>query len=101
MEKNFHIYQRGKQPRDVSREGQSSLPCATEMPRQKFGLRVMTTLKNNNNNQQILFGFTMHKRKANKPTLHSRKNNDLLKFAGKWMDLESIILREVLSFLMD
>ena len=27
--------------------------------------------------------------------LHSRKNNDILKFAGKWMDLENIILSEV------
>ena len=24
--------------------------------------------------------------------LHSRKNNDILKFVGKWMDLENIIL---------
>ena len=27
--------------------------------------------------------------------LHSRKNNDILKFAGKWIDLENIILSEV------
>ena len=27
--------------------------------------------------------------------LHSRKNNDILKFAGKWMDLENIILSEI------
>ena len=27
--------------------------------------------------------------------LHSGKNNDILKFAGKWMDLENIILNEV------
>ena len=27
--------------------------------------------------------------------LHSRKNNDILKFAGKWMELENIILSEV------
>ena len=27
--------------------------------------------------------------------LHSRKNNNILKFAGKWMDLENIILSEV------
>ena len=26
--------------------------------------------------------------------LHSRKNNDILKFAGKWMELENIILSE-------
>ena len=27
--------------------------------------------------------------------LHSRKKNDILKFAGKWMKLENIILSEV------
>ena len=27
--------------------------------------------------------------------LHSRKNNDSLKLAGKWMELENIILSEV------
>ena len=28
--------------------------------------------------------------------LHSRKkNNDILKFVGKWMDLENIVLSEV------
>ncbi len=27
--------------------------------------------------------------------LHSRKNNDILKFAGKFMDLENIILSEM------
>ncbi len=27
--------------------------------------------------------------------LNRRKNNDILKFAGKWMDLENIILSEV------
>ena len=27
--------------------------------------------------------------------LHSRKNNDILKFAGNWMDLENFILSEV------
>ena len=27
--------------------------------------------------------------------LHSRKNNDILKFAGKWMELENIVLGEV------
>ena len=27
--------------------------------------------------------------------LHSRKNNDSLNFAGKWMELENIILSEV------
>ena len=27
--------------------------------------------------------------------LHSRKNNDILKFAGKWMELENNILSEV------
>ena len=27
--------------------------------------------------------------------LHSRKNNNILKFAGKWMELENIILSEV------
>ena len=27
--------------------------------------------------------------------LYSRKNNDILNFAGKWMELENIILREV------
>ena len=27
--------------------------------------------------------------------LHSEKNNDILKVAGKWMDLENIILSEV------
>ena len=27
--------------------------------------------------------------------LHSRKNNVILKFAGKWMELENIILSEV------
>ena len=27
--------------------------------------------------------------------LHSGKKNDILKFAGKWMDLEKIILSEV------
>ena len=27
--------------------------------------------------------------------LHSRKKNDILKFPGKWMELENIILSEV------
>ena len=27
--------------------------------------------------------------------LHSRKKNDILKFAGKWTDLENITLSEV------
>ena len=27
--------------------------------------------------------------------LHSRKNNNILKFAGKWMELENIILSKV------
>ena len=27
--------------------------------------------------------------------LHNRKNNDILNFAGKWMELENIILTEV------
>ena len=27
--------------------------------------------------------------------LHSSKNNDILKFAGKWMDLENTILGDV------
>ena len=27
--------------------------------------------------------------------LHSRKNNEILKFAGKWMELEDNILSEV------
>ena len=27
--------------------------------------------------------------------LHSRKKNDILKFTGKWMELENIILSEV------
>ena len=27
--------------------------------------------------------------------LHNRKNNDILKFVGKWMDLENSILSEV------
>ena len=27
--------------------------------------------------------------------LHRRKNNGILKFAGKWMDLENIMLNEV------
>ena len=27
--------------------------------------------------------------------LQSRKNNDILNFAGKWMELENIILSEV------
>ena len=27
--------------------------------------------------------------------LHSRKNNDILNFLGKWMELENIILNEV------
>ena len=27
--------------------------------------------------------------------LHRRKKNDILKFEGKWMDLENIILSEV------
>ena len=29
--------------------------------------------------------------------LHSRKNNDILKFAEKWMELENIILSEVIQ----
>ena len=33
--------------------------------------------------------------------LHSRKNNDILKFAGKWMDLENIILSEVTQIQKD
>ena len=33
--------------------------------------------------------------------LHSRKNNDILKFANKWMDLESIILSEVTQIQID
>ena len=31
----------------------------------------------------------------NNVVLHSRKNNDVLKFVGKWMDLEYIILSKV------
>ena len=27
--------------------------------------------------------------------LHTQKNNDILNFAGKWMELENIILSEV------
>ena len=27
--------------------------------------------------------------------LHAEKNNDILRFAGQWMDLENIILSEV------
>ena len=27
--------------------------------------------------------------------LHSRKNNNILEFAGKWIDLENIIFSEV------
>ncbi|KAL6040190.1 hypothetical protein STEG23_030915 [Scotinomys teguina] len=26
--------------------------------------------------------------------LHSRENNDIMKFAGKWMELENVILSE-------
>ena len=29
--------------------------------------------------------------------LHSRKNNDTLNFASKWMELENIILSEVVQ----
>ena len=29
--------------------------------------------------------------------LHSGKSNDMLKFAGKWMDLENIILSVVIQ----
>lgn len=45
-EKNFSIYYLEKQLRFFSIEEQNSLSCAKEMPRQKFGLRVTTTLKN-------------------------------------------------------
>ena len=31
----------------------------------------------------------------NKGAQHSRKNNDIMKIVGKWMDLENIILSDV------
>lgn len=69
IEKNFSIYQPGKQSRYMSREEQSSLSCAKEMPRENFGLRVTTTLKNKTKattttKGKHFFDFIMYKKKA-------------------------------------
>jgi predicted nuclease of restriction endonuclease-like (RecB) superfamily len=45
---------------------------------------------NNNNNKQ-----TKTNKQTNKQTNKKPKNNDFMKFAGKWLDLENIILSEV------